>query len=1082
MLTGQTRMVLLAGEPGIGKTALLAEVVRYAMAKGTRIGWGTCWDGLSGQGFWPWAQAVRSLLPNGFGPGSAGPGPAGEPGEVFATGDWFAGTELISRSGTSSAMDGTEPAEDGLLRLFDAVATALRGIGAPAVVVLDDLQWADAGSVRLLEFVARQIQAVPLLLLGAYRDVEMDASHPLRHLLTVLPPGADLIPLSGLDASAVGVLLDRLGLAVPESAVAEVHRRTGGNPFFVEQVAQLELSRRFGGVAGGTHPLTSPDTQGREGVQTYAWSGPGVPAAVGEIIARRVARLPQGTASVLGTAAVIGSEFDAALLAGTARMAASETYVLLEPAVQARIIKKTGPGSYSFEHDLFRETLYAQLDPSLRARTHLDAARSLERSTGLLSRPRPAELAFHYGEAWPAGPADKAFEYAVLAARDAAVRLSYDQSVRYWCQAVRFCGSSGLEFGLDLRLEMADTQRMAGQNHSARQAYQAVAEDAAVAGRPEILARAALGLHLLGTVSGEKHTQTLALLEKANTALKATGPSGIAARVLAAMARDVADGPDRDVPRAKLLADAATNTARRCGDSAALAFALFAFHDVLWGPGTAPERLDVAERMAAAAAEADDGDLAFEAGFCRFIALMETGDPLAAAMLDDLSRLAVRLRQPRYRYRVLSRQAALALFHGQFGEAQRLMDEAADLAVEIAEPDGAGVRSTQLLVLGKLRRGAAGFAAAAEEVSSGTLPAELAPMLEAIGHAEAGETAAAAAILRALRPEDQATQFRWRALAWAAFGVEAAAAAGLVEECRARYDYLLPYAQDMVVIGGAVAVLGPVQRYLGLAAATLGRLDDAISHLTKAATMLDELRARPLLAGVRAELAGVLLHRGNLGDLNAARRILGDVAAEAADLGLEAVERQASAALAAVGRLAQEDGPPVFRRGKGRVWTLSYAGSTVQLPDAVGLRDLAVLLAAPGQEVPATVLLAGPDAPFEPVLGADPVLDEKARAAYKARIQELERDIAQAEENYDVGRLERLRDEREAVVAELARAFGLGGRARRLGDPGERARTTVTSRIRYAQRRIEQVHPELGAHLRRSLRTGRSCSYRPGQP
>jgi hypothetical protein len=158
--------------------------------------------------------------------------------------------------------------------------------------------------------------------------------------------------------------------------------------------------------------------------------------------------------------------------------------------------------------------------------------------------------------------------------------------------------------------------------------------------------------------------------------------------------------------------------------------------------------------------------------------------------------------------------------------------------------------------------------------------------------------------------------------------------------------------------------------------------------------------------------------------------------------------------------------------------------------DAKGLRDLAVLLAVPGREVAATELVAGVASEaggFEgaaranAALGADPVLDDRARAAYRARLAQLDDELAEADTHQDVARSARLAAERDALIGELAHATGLGGRRRRLGDVTERARTTVTARIRDAIGRIERAHPELARHLRASIVTGARCAYRPAE-
>jgi hypothetical protein len=152
----------------------------------------------------------------------------------------------------------------------------------------------------------------------------------------------------------------------------------------------------------------------------------------------------------------------------------------------------------------------------------------------------------------------------------------------------------------------------------------------------------------------------------------------------------------------------------------------------------------------------------------------------------------------------------------------------------------------------------------------------------------------------------------------------------------------------------------------------------------------------------------------------------------------------------------------------------------VHLPDAKGLGDIATLLAVPGRPVHVFTLL-GREAP---ATGADPVLDRRAVADYRRRLAELDAEIAESDGGSAerAERAERATAERQALIAELRAATGLGGRARRLGDETERARKTVTARIRDALRRIERVHPELASHLRDGVHTGTTCSYAPDIP
>jgi hypothetical protein len=147
--------------------------------------------------------------------------------------------------------------------------------------------------------------------------------------------------------------------------------------------------------------------------------------------------------------------------------------------------------------------------------------------------------------------------------------------------------------------------------------------------------------------------------------------------------------------------------------------------------------------------------------------------------------------------------------------------------------------------------------------------------------------------------------------------------------------------------------------------------------------------------------------------------------------------------------------------------------------DAKGVRDLAMLVSSPGREIPAAELVAQGMASEA---GADVVLDERARREFRQRLADLDDELAEAEQASDLGRLGRIKAERDAIAHELAAALGLGGRARTLGDPAERARKAVSARIRDAIDRIGAEHPDLGSHLRASVRTGTFCCYEPAAP
>jgi RecA/RadA recombinase len=1006
-LAGAGGVVLLAGEAGMGKTALASEAVAYAKAQGAAAVWGACWEGDGAPGYWPWIQIVRGLVRDGGGPGEA----------LLA--------EFTGATEARGGILGDEAAAR--FRTYDAAATYLRGRAAqrPLVMVLDDLHWADLSSLRLLVFLARQLHDAAALVIGTYRDVEVAAGdHPARPLLAELAGQAELLQLTGLTAGEVGQLLEMVcGERPPAALIRAVHDRTAGNPFFAQQIARLLVS---GGVPLDRAPVT------------------GVPPAVRDVLARRLARLPREVVDLLAVAAVAGTRFSVAAVAAVAGAPIEVAVPLADSAVQAAVLEHDQPGHARFSHDLFRDVLYDGLPGARRSALHLAVAELLEQQAAPATS--AAEIAHHRGAALPRGDRDRAIAALTEAGREATARTAFDEAAAHLRRAVDVAGGT-TAIGLATLCEYGDALRRAGHGEDAQAVFFAAAARARTAGDAALFARTAFGAHRVATVTESSRSEVIALLEEALATLDgaAQGDAGaLRWLLLASLARELADGPDRDLPRAAGLANAAVEGARAAGDTGALGYALFALGDVRWEPGTAAERLGIAEELAAAAAAADETELVLEAHLAKLAALLELGDPSFAIQLGTFTRLAEQAAIPRYLYLARSRQATGLSLTGPLEAADELIDSAAAYGEQIGEPDAWGVQASQLIGLAFLRHDWTRLSRLAAARGQALTPPELAWHERAWLLIEAGDRDAAAALVASM--PDYPVTYRWRHAALLAGDAELAVAARDRRRCAALYERLLPMADGFAVVGAAVFTTGPVALQLGLLAAVLGRWDNARAHLDDAVRRCGRLGARLLAARARAELARVVA--------------AGD-------------HRPPGA----------RDGGNALRRD-GDVWTVTFNGRTVSLRDVKGLRDLAVLLPAPGREVAATDLAAGVPgelAPAVAALGADPVLDDRARAAYRARLAELDDELAEADARHDIERSSRLAAERDALIGELAHATGLGGRPRRLGDTTERARTTVTARIRDAIGRIERAHPELGQHLRASILTGARCAYRPAE-
>ncbi|HEX8935533.1 MAG TPA: hypothetical protein VF788_15360, partial [Pseudonocardiaceae bacterium] len=301
------------------------------------------------------------------------------------------------------------------------------------------------------------------------------------------------------------------------------------------------------------------------------------------------------------------------------------------------------------------------------------------------------------------------------------------------------------------------------------------------------------------------------------------------------------------------------------------------------------------------------------------------------------------------------------------------------------------------------------------------------------------------------------------------------------------------------------APLGPVAYYLGLLAANLSRVDAAAGHFEVALQAAERIGSRPYLALAQGAYGAMLARRDTSLDRPRATQLLANALKTAKELGMRQLCADVVAAQAGLPAnagieqtrscvSAEDSSVAAVFRSEGEYWTIGFQRTVVRIKDAKGLHHLRRLLAAPGREFHVLDLAAGttpllhrtPSQELEayPVAGVegDNLLDPAAKAAYRARIEDLRQDVEEAEEHHDLERAARARAEMDFIVAELASAMGLGGRDRKAASPGERARSAVSKSLRTCLKRIENAHPALGAHLATAVRTGYFCSYKPELP
>lgn len=1064
-------LVLIAGEAGIGKTTLVTAAAQEARQRGALVLGGSCWEG-SAPGYWPWVQVVRGMR-------------RGLDEAEWAKAEKAAGGRLAVLLGEAAGDDGAKEAKDAF-SVYDAVTTALVTISQrrPVVVVLDDLHWADTASLKLLEFAAQHAWFERLLLIGTYRDVEVEApGHPLQQLILPLVARATTaVTLTGLDRDDVGALLALTTGREPEPAlVDEVHSRTGGNPFFVEQTARL--------WHGGS-PVSA------------------IAPGVREAVRRRLSMLPKPVGDLLITASVLGREFHRQVLAAATAAPVPHVDRLLDRAVSARLVVTRTGGRFAFAHDLVRETLYDSLEEADAAALHGAVVRALDTAPALNEKVVPADLARHAHLAGDTVDRAHRIDLLLAAAWDASSRLAVEEAVGHFRRALEVAETSGEgdpRRAVLIALDLAGELRHHGMEEEALRYFDRAVAPARELGDPALLARVALTLHQQQAIPG--HGPLAGdLLHEAYRALIGEGDGA-----------DVDVGGSGSTDRERMaqdLAVRATALAQQDDDDDALAFSLWARHDTIWGLGTSDERLALTAEMSAVARRTQNVGMEVHAAAMRWVTLLELGDPLYLSQLRTYAAVAERAGKRRYELGRTVDLGIVAGLTGDFDQAEKWYADTVEVARDHSPYDylAAHLRWSLHMIRGHFDQADA----VTRTLEGVDYPFPV--LLEGIAAIERGDTARALRLLRQVadRPEPVPRIF---APLWFRLLAHTAAATGdrrLIAEARAA---LGAHSGRWLVALFGCDISGPVDLWLGMLDAAEGRWDAAVAAFTSARDSADRLQARPWSLRVGLELADALRARGGEGD-GAAEAALGVETSRAAKaMGLRYLERhtaggatetaaeaeaEAGMKVEAEARPGAADGPgspadvrtasgtgpasaqpvspgPEFRRD-GAVWALAFGGRAVHVPDAKGLRDLHTLLSRPGTDFPAVRLLApdgGETAVAARALGGDPVLDERAKAEYRRRLDQLDQEIDRAGERGDDARAAAYDRERQALLDELRTAAGLGGRTRRLGDEAERARKTVTARIRDTLRKLDALHPELAAHLRKSVTTGSTCAYRP---
>ncbi len=540
---GRATAVFVAGDPGIGKTRLVAEFCARAHASGAAVLLGRSTEETLAP-YQPFIEALRHYVAS---------CPADE--LLLQIGPRRAilaklVPELGAADGPAVHDRAETPGEGERYELFDAVASLLREVAGsrPTILVLDDVHWADGSTLLLLRYVARAVGAAPLLILGTYRETEVPEGHPLSDTLAELRRARTLtvVSLAGLDTDHVAVLIQDRGAQLAEGVVHAVARRTEGNPFFVEEVvrhidADLELV---------------------------------LPESVKDLLLRRLRRLDDPARQALAASAVLGPEIELDVLAHVLEATADELLESMDLALAERVLVESPDaiGRYTFAHALIRETIYERLSATRRARLHQRAGQALEAlRTDRLDR-YAEQLAHHFVRA---GDEVKSFEYRLRAARAAARVNATHRAIAHYDAAVETAGRLGLSAATDERLRQMLVERgwvryVAGDVEGCLADYECALEAARSAGdvfvQADVLDRWAFIDKLADAARSEaQHREALAMAQE-------LGDSQLQIRVLSRLSLLLSN--QLDLEGAVRLGHRALELARASGDERDRALAM----------------------------------------------------------------------------------------------------------------------------------------------------------------------------------------------------------------------------------------------------------------------------------------------------------------------------------------------------------------------------------------------------------------------------------------------------------------------------------------------------------------------------
>jgi class 3 adenylate cyclase len=884
-------LLLIAGEPGQGKTTIAAEGARAAFEAGACVLFGHCEESFTTP-YQLFSEALGHYVSH-------------APEERLRAHVERHGSDLVrivpalaQRVPDLPPSKATDADTERYL-LFAAISGLLRAEAEqqPVVLVFDDLQWADPGSLQLLSHLAGEDLTARLLVIGAFRDTELSGAQSLREALGVFRRhgGVRRLDLRGFDHAGVVTCMEALAgyaLVGDEMNLADaVYRETDGNPFYVTQVLRhlVETQAIFQDSSGRWVPKDS-------------FASLALPDSVRELIGGRVVHLGASVEHMLNLAAVIGRDFDAELLAGALSVRQDELIDMLEAAASAALVRETSdqPGHYSFAHALIQHTLYEALGPTRRAAAHRRVGEALEELCAGRPRARAGELARHWTSATDRLDARKAVEYSRLAGDAALHSLAPADALRYYSDALQFWPESpdpDPVVRIDLTIGLGTAQRQAG-DPSFRETLLGAARDAIALEDDDRLVSAALALHRgLFSNFGAIDADRIAVFEEALKRL--SGEDTRRALVLSAYCLEIVVGSSLE--RRTALADEALAIAEAGGDDMVVLRVLNDLDYALMAPPMLERQLALTAEALSRAERLGDPDLLFFAANWRRQACAQIGAFADMARCTEIMRgLAEQLNQPMLTWVHTFGLAWLAIIRGDTDVAEREAAKALEIGIVSGQPDAAFIYGGQMMMVHHQRGSLDTLSPIIEEMATST-PDTSAVLTGALAMAsiEAGRPDDARARLETFAASGFELEMNPVWITGMTFYADAAIWLGDPTFAAPLFDRLVPWA-DLWSDNGATTE-NPVCHYLGGLAALLGRHDDADRYLAQSARMCEEAGAQFFLAQTQLLWGRTLTTRGRAGDTERARDLLVEARNSAVSRGYASVTLRADHALERLG-------------------------------------------------------------------------------------------------------------------------------------------------------------------------------------